>query len=357
MSRDNQISQQCSHVVREEVLTLQDDRQTIRPLRPIGNAASIRIRMNGLVGLPSEGVKLPARVQSKTRGPFTISPSDNVLDLEVNGQGYQLRVTPGQKIPSAKVARELSETVPDLVVTEQNGYLLFQTKSVGRWVSLVVRGGGMVGVLGLVAPRVWRGSIQQPGWTLVHDPLTLGDRPTRLVVFDAPLPGYQPVLEMDYSTIQQECRRCGGLGTESDWVYLSNGDKAAVRDSDLMMQEVMKFSFTIKGSNRFHTWYGTSMLDAIGKKLSNAGLVQNLIVSELYEGFRRWQSLKRQQEEAVGQYVSDQEFPQRVVSVTLEPSTTDPTVVFVNATIQSRANKVVPLSRAVRLPYLLDFTG
>lgn len=357
MSYDLQIGSSCPHIVREEYILVGPDRLVARPMRPIANIASVRVRLNGLKDVPSQGVKTPARATSKAKGPFNIPTSGASLLVQVGGVPYTLSVQPGTKISAERLAEQLASQVPDLTATAQNGYIVLQTRTIGPQASLIIRGGGLVSILGLVSPRVWGGAIVVPGWSLVSDPLTLSDRPARCVVFDHEVPGYTPFLEIDYGTLKEECRRCGGLGTESDVQYLPQGGKVAVRDEDLLMQEIQKFSFTVKGSNGFHTWYGTSMLDAIGKKTSNAGITQNIIVSELYEGFRRWQSIKRQQEDQVGQYVSDQEFPQRILGVTLEPSQDDPTVVFVNASIQSRASTLTSLSRAVRLPYLLNFPG
>ena len=115
--------------------------------------------------------------------------------------------------------------------------------------------------------------------------------------------------------------------------------------------------FTVQGSNIFAQWYGTNILDTVGKKLTAAGLVQSFIVSDIRDAFRRWQSIKRQQEEDVGQYVSDEEYPFLLQSVQLVPDPSDPTILFVNATIQNRSDRQIQLSRGVRLPLPTDILG
>jgi hypothetical protein len=211
---------------------------------------------------------------------------------------------------------------------------------------------------GLTLDRAYRGQQIFPSWSLINDPNTLNDRPTRLIVFDAPIDGTNDFFEINYVTVRQECRRCGGSGVENDWRYNSLGKVIETRNADLLVQEVLKGTYTVKGTNPFHTWYGTNLLEMIGKKAADRGLVQNLILSDLQDSFRRWQSIKKQQEEVVGQFVSDEEYPFRLLVVNLEPDTQDPTIIFVNALIQNRtSNQPIQVTRGLKLPAPLDILG
>jgi hypothetical protein len=177
------------------------------------------------------------------------------------------------------------------------------------------------------------------------------------VVFDEPVKDYQPYVELSYNTVRQECRRCGGIGVENDWRYGRTGEVAQVRDEALLIQEFQKMVYTMRGTNQFHQWYGTQIIEAVGRKLSVGGLVQNMIVSDIYQAFNRWQRVKQAQEEKAGQALTDEEYPFRLLSVTLERSTNDPTVIFVNSTIQNRSQKPIQITRGLRLPEPLDLLG
>jgi phage baseplate assembly protein W len=145
---------------------------------------------------------------------------------------------------------------------------------------------------------------------------------------------------------------------ENDWTYTVEGEVAEVREFNLLLQEIQKICFTVRGSNVFHTWYGTNIIETIGKKLSSSGIVQNFIVSDIYESFRRWQDIKRQQEETVGQTVSDGEYPFKLIGVNLEPDSQDPTIVYVTVNMQSRAsNKIIPITKSLKLPEPLNILG
>jgi len=215
----------------------------------------------------------------------------------------------------------------------------------------------MTSLLGFPAPREFRGQTSVPGWTLVRDPSAISDRPLRFVVFDGPLRGYRDFVELSYTTVRQDCRRCGGIGVENDWRYGRTGETVQVRDEALLLQEIQKLFLTSRGSNVFHTFYGTTIIDAIGKKLTADGLVQNLLFTDIVSTFKAWQDLKGKQETQVGQFVSDEEFPYRLLDVDLLPSDQDPTVVFLMITVQNRSQKAIVLERGLKLPAAFDIAS
>ena len=140
------------------------------------------------------------------------------------------------------------------------------------------------------------------------------------------------------------------MGYENDWVYGQLGDVAEVIDENLLLQEITKLMYTVRGSNTFNLWYGTGLTTLVGSKISMMSLLQNMIVSDVQQAFTRWQSVKKQQEEVVGQYVSDREYPYRLISVNVYPSNQDPTVVYVDITVMNRSMQPITLTRGILLP-------
>lgn len=362
MSFDRKIDWVCPHTVAEEALFVASDKTTVRPLRPISSANSVRVRLNGTAFIPSEGISVPAMAQAERTGPFNIRQGVNdTLVVTVGSQAPQTIVAaPGEGLTSAQVAERLSVHLSGASVgLTPKRRLHIQTHDHGKAATLMIRSTGstMASTLGLLTDRQWRGKQPVPGWSLISDPNTLADRPTRLIVFDEPLRGFRDYVELNYATIRQECRRCGGLGVENDWRYSTRGNVVEVRDEALLIQEVQKFIYTLKGSNPFHVWIGTEILNMVGRKISDRGLVQNFVVTDIREAFRRWQSVKRQQEDTVGQFVSDEEFPFNLLSVTLDQSQTDPTVVFVKVVVQNRSQRQIQIERGVRLPLPENLLG
>lgn len=362
MSYDRQLDQVCSHLVVEEALFLASDRQTVRPLRPIGAISSVKCRVNGEVDVPSFGNYIPAVATGSKSGPYNIQGgvSDRLVVRVGNGAWQVLTLPSGNQITPTRVADTLNESVKGayFTVTAMRQVRL-STSLGGSEATLFVQAAGSTAaaILGLPTNRSWRGQTVVPGWSIINDPNTVSTRPGRLMVFDTPLKGFQDYVELNYTTVREECRRCGGLGIENDWRYTSLGQVITVKNEDLLLQEMLKATYTVRGSNPFHTWYGTTIINSVGSKMSSSGIVQNMIVSDVYEAFRRWQSIKKQQEENVGQEVSDEEYPFRLQSVTLQQSDQDPTIIFVNATVQNRSNKPIQIERGLRTPLPLDLLG
>jgi hypothetical protein len=361
MSYDRQIDQLCPHYIVQEALFPASDNQTIYPLRPIASIASVNIRLDGSIDVPSMGVNLPAQAVGAISGPFTVMTGVNdTLIVQVNQQSTpQTVVLPALNHVSADVvAYNLNLRVQGVYFSSTTGnQLSFQTTTEGISTSVFFKTGStLCPTIGYKVNREFRGQQLVPGWTVISDPNTT-DIPNRLILFDLPLASNTEFVEIDYTTTSQQCRRCGGTGVEFDWRLGQGGDVITVQDEALLIQELQKDFFTILGSNPFHNWYGTQLIDTIGSKLTTGGFVQNLIVSDIYTAFNRWQQIKTAQEQNVGQFVSDKEFPYRLLSVALQQSQQDPTVIFVNMTVQNRSTQPVQLSRGLKIPLPLDLLG
>ena len=86
MSFDRQIDQVCPHRVVEELLDLNFDQRTVRPLRPIASADSVAVHFNHSLTVPPEGVMAPARTYGRREGPFTVVRSVNdTLIVDISG--------------------------------------------------------------------------------------------------------------------------------------------------------------------------------------------------------------------------------------------------------------------------------
>lgn len=359
MSFDRQIDQLCTHEVAEEFLFVQDDRQTVSPIRPISSAASVQVRVNGEIAVPSDGVQVQARVTGTREGPFNLTASTNTLAIQINDDSVRTVVLPAAtRVNPAKLASTLTALFGGLIFYTERNRIGIRTTLAGTSSTFRLDPSStMASVFGIATNRIFRGKNAFPGWTLVSDPTTLSDRPRRLVYFDEPLQAASNYVEITYTTVRQECRRCGGTGVENDWRYGADGKINTARDEALLIQELLKITYTSRGSNPFHPWYGTTLLERIGSKNAFSGVLQNAISSDVYTTFGRWQSIKRQQEETVGQTLTDEEYPFRMMGVRLEQSQQDPTVIFLNIDVQSRSLKPIVLSRGLRLPEPIDLLG
>lgn len=361
MSFDRQIDQICPHFVVGESLFLSSDRKTVRPLRPVSAISSVSMRVNGVADVPPMGVQTSALVVSPHKGSIDIQPGVNdtwVISID-HQPDRTLTAAAGKGVSHRRLAEDLNRYLREaLFDITRKGQLRLSTRRQGRAAELVFKEGSTLATaLGLPLDRVWKGWLSYPGWSIIQDPNTLSDRPARMIVFDERLKGTSDFVEISYATVRQECRRCQGLGVENDWRYDQDGKVTEARYEILLIQEVLKDMFTIQGSNPFHLWYGTSITNMVAKKISASGVLRSFIVSDIYEAFRRWQTIKKQQEEVVGQFVTDEEYPLRLLSVTVEQSDQDPTVIYVKGEIQNRSSRPIQIERGLKLPGPVDLLG
>lgn len=350
MSFDRHIDQVCPHQIIEEPLFIGGDRQTISPKGHIASSNSVRVRLNGEIEVPPYGAFCPIRVTGRMKEPFFFKAGDNDhFTIQTHNRTKEVRLGMNGHFSAHQVVQVLNRQIKEVTFQALGKQVQVQSGDEGPQATLSFDG-PLTQVLGFSNRRVWRGVQVAPGWTLVTDPRTLDDRPRRLIVFDEPLRS-DGFVEIDYVTVKQECRRCGGTGYEHDWRYSKEGNTGEVRHEALLLQELQTLIFTVKGSNPFHRQFGTSIIDAIGKKQVNVGLTASLLESDITMAFNMWQSIKRQQENVVGQHVSDEEFPNRLVGVDVRPSAKDPTVMFIDITVQNRSGRRVDLSRGFKLPY------
>lgn len=350
MSYDRQLSQVCPHLVVEEYLLMRGNLQVASPLRPIASINSVVVRVNGVTQVPSTGINIPAQTIGSIRGPFTITGTNNTIKFRVGTEVWQsVSIPGGSRLSATQVALQLSTRVSGLTFTATGNQVGFQSNLQGPSATVFIDTvSPLATILGIKTNRQYRGKMVFPGWSLVSNGSTI--TPSKLIVFDSPLRADLNYLEVSYTTTRNECRRCGGLGVENDWRYGVTGDVTTVQDEILLIQEVQKIIYTILGTNPFHTWYGTSIIETIGSKITIGGVLQNKITSDIYTAFNRWQSIKKQQEEKLGQFVSDEEYPFQLRKVTLEQSQQDPTVIFVTITIVNRSSKAIDFVRGLKVP-------
>lgn len=269
MSYDRRLEQVCTHEVAEEALLFNSDRISIRPQRPIAAAASVKVRFNSLIDVPPSGVHIPAVAKGSAPGPFSVKAGVNdTLSFAINGGPPSTIVAPsGTSLTASNLAKALTAQVSGLLfTTTKRQQIQAVTAARGQEAQLQFKAGStLASMLGLVVGRVYRGQEIYPRWSLINDPNTLSDRPTRFIVFDRAIDSASDFVEVSYTTVRQECRRCGGVGVENDWRYDRAGQIIRVRNADLLSQEVLKITYTVKGSNPFHPWYGTGFWMLLGK--------------------------------------------------------------------------------------------
>jgi len=119
-----------------------------------------------------------------------------------------------------------------------------------------------------------------------------------------------------------------------------------VRGVDLLVQEVEKIVFTIRGSNIFYSWYGTTLSDLVGQKIVGSGqLVESQLVTEIALTLDRYRDVKIQQSKL--QPVTDQEFLMRIKNIEVRQDDVDSTIFRIRVDLQNRSDQVDQIQKTL----------
>lgn len=337
MSRDFEIRHPCPHRVRGEWVSIDPDLRTIRPLE-IPSSSAVVLKCNG-VEIPRNGLRSPARTRSSLTGPFEIQAGENdEFSLSVDGGSVQTaKLPPGPSVSRQTIARRMRAELDGVEVDVDDRGILIRTLESGRTSRIFLEGGSAHDTLGFPDRRHYDGELVFPGWNLVKRPGTVIPQ-DRVIKLDRPAAADDNIYELNYQTRQEDCRRCQGLGVENDFRYDENGEPITVENAELLLQEVQKITFTIRGSNIFHRWYGTSLVDMIGDKIGPTGdIVESQMAAEISEALERWREVKRKQ--SAVQEVTPEEQLSEVTELRVEQDPDDPTVFDVFVAVRSRAGQ------------------
>ena len=115
----------------------------------------------------------------------------------------------------------------------------------------------------------------------------------------------------------------------------------------------LKAILTMRGSNPYHSGYGSRIMQRIGRKSMTAAA--GAIRQDIIEALREVQGLQAGQRRF--QQVTNRERLYRVEDVTVTPSGTDPTTVVVGVAVTNGSNRPVSLNIVYSAPGAVALAG
>jgi hypothetical protein len=367
VSREIQIGHPCPHLIVEEVVALGSDQKSLITRAPVSSANSVRIMVNNQMYVPPGGLYSQATLSGAV-GPYRIEncvgftgPDGNTLTVTAS-QGTVTVSLPTSKRVSAEVLvrhLRLSDLQTLVSVNVVGGSVTFtDIHETGPRSVVRVKGDGAAS-LGFIQ-RGARGQEIYPGWTLVSREDVLPTTAPRGMLpvaaryprFKKPVPNASD-LKVTYAAMPERCPRCGGTYIENDYRFDQNGDVRTIINEDLLYQACMKAILTGKGSNPYHTGYGSRIMERIGGKrmIASAGAVRQ----DILEALKEVQGLQSGQRRF--QQVTNRERLYRVENVSVTPSGSDPTTFVVGVTVTNGSNRPVSLNIVYSAPGAVALAG
>lgn len=365
MSLDFQIAFPCPHLTIEERVALGSDRRSLLTRQPVTSGSFVVLTANDSVNVPPEGLFSSGRVVAATAGPFNIRKGRNTVIL-VNGRGQtsEVALPVGTRVPTNRVVELLSAAVRNaglgiLVVNRNGGLTISDFDDAGQSSRIQIRGDATES-LGFTTQIAARGQQVYPPWVMgeredlvntvnINQFLQIS---TRFPQFTVPVRS-NPVFKVTYATVQSRCRRCQTYAIENDYRFDQQGEALLIGNENLLNQALLKMLTTRRGSNPFHTFYGSILLDQIGKKaLSGSAIAINEDVLRTIDTFKKLQTIQGQ-----FQNITAKERLFRVLSVNVVPKEDDPTVFLINIVATNASGDPISITTVFAAPGTAALVG
>lgn len=338
MSKDLQLAWPCNHLIVEERVTLGSDRQSLPTRMPILSSTLVSVLADSTT-IPQTGLQIPARLKSFAPGPYEIITNEQDLTLVTSSATYTYTLLPGTYL-AEQIAQRINRQA-NLASVERGMLVLADNQVLGDRSLIQVMGRAVSGLhfkqTGATGRQLY------PGWSLVTPPLELTARYPR---FNQTIPT-NPELRVTYVTDQSRCLRCQASGVENDYRFtvqasgtVPAGSLIMIQNEDLLYQGCLKILLTQQGSNPYHPEYGTTILSRIGSKATMA--VAAALSAEVRRALTAHQTMQRQQGKV--QRITLKEQLYSILNVQTFPSADDPTVFFVEVTVQNASSEPVVLN-------------
>lgn len=358
MSRDFQLAWECPHLTVEEVVTLAEDRMTLPTRQPVAGSGTVRILLNDEWFVPNTGLFSAAQLFSSQAGPFDLVEGEDTFTVETSTgvQSVTFGVRNKQRFTTAQIIQKMLSSGFSVATLENINEHLALTDSAKVGLSSFVKvSGGAAFSLGFGSPgksaaqRGAQGHKLYPGWQLLGREDEMLNRYPK---FTEPLRG-DPIIKVTYTVPKQRCRRCRSSEVENDLRFASDGNAILVDEEDLLYQAALKILLTDRGSNPYHTWYGTTIRSRIGTKA--LGGVAALLSDDVRKAMSSLQAMQKEQ----GKYqaVSPKERLYNVLNVHVNPHAQDPTTFLIDVTVQNASSEAINLKIVYTAPGVVALMG
>jgi hypothetical protein len=152
--------------------------------------------------------------------------------------------------------------------------------------------------------------------------------------------------ELSYTTSLTDCPKCEGLSYYFDYAVDELGRLVLISNEEKLLQDVVKGTLTIRGTNTYYPWYGTVLDALIGGKITNIDNLKLLMAQDVEALLQNLKDLQDQQ--ASFQEVSDEERIEQLISIDVsQPDFTNPTLVEISIIFRNRAGNIRDVRRVI----------
>jgi hypothetical protein len=190
--------------------------------------------------------------------------------------------------------------------------------------------------------------VPRSDYNIIYDPDSLTVHQTRMILLNNKWKSIEDYFEVTYVTLKNFCPKCAGLEVLDDIDYDIRGALRVLRNEELLLQNLEKFTITEKESNPFHTYIGTFLVRLLGQKIIDSSYVSNKIAEEISGTLDVLKSLQDQYR-FTDRPVTNGELLNEVENVKIRFDKDDPTIVRADITATAKSGRTVDYSQFLRL--------
>lgn len=191
-------------------------------------------------------------------------------------------------------------------------------------------------------------SVPSTEYIIVDDPLTIDVTRPRMIYLRNKWKSLQDYWEVTYQTISSYCPKCVGRNYLDDIQYNVKGDFLVIRNENLLLQNLEKFTVTELQSNPFHTFIGTTLVKLLGSRITDSAFMTNKITQQITSALNVLKSLQEQYAQT-GRAVTDGELLDVVENVVVRIDDEDPTILRADVTARAKSGQTADYTQYLQL--------
>jgi len=191
--------------------------------------------------------------------------------------------------------------------------------------------------------------VPKTAYTIIYDPQTITIQQPRMILLKNKWKQTEDYFEVVYITFKSFCPKCAGIEVINDIQYDIRGQLRQIRNENLLLQNLEKFTITEIQSNPFHTFIGTSLTALLGQRITDVSYVTSKVTQEISTTLDVLKSLQDQYISA-GRTVTDGELFDSIENVRVRFDEEDPTIIRTDVTVLARSGRNVDFTQYMQLP-------
>jgi len=169
----------------------------------------------------------------------------------------------------------------------------------------------------------------------------------KMIVFNKKWQATEDSFEVSYNTLSNYCTKCVGLKIIDDISYNVSGDFYALRNENLLLQNMEKFTVTERQSNPFHSFIGTGLVGLLGTKINDQSYLTTKIMQEINSTLTILKNMQSQYVQA-GREVTAGELLDTINSVQVKFDANDPTILRADISCSAKSGKPAELTQYLK---------